>query len=96
MNEPVVTLDDRDPNGALELLGQLPQGAARRTLALRTRLRATRQARQTSQALDTARLLAIPRREAETRIADARTAPGRIVWAARLLTKTRPNISIVS
>ncbi|MBA4329772.1 MAG: heme biosynthesis protein HemY, partial [Polaromonas sp.] len=51
-------LDDRDPNGALELLGQLPQGAARRTLALRTRLRATRQARQTSQALDTARLLA--------------------------------------
>lgn len=51
-------LDDRDPSAALELLGQLPQGAARRTLALRTRLRATRQARQTLQALDTARLLA--------------------------------------
>jgi HemY protein len=51
-------LDDRDPAAALELLNQLPQGAARRTLALRTKLRATRQARQTSQALETARLLA--------------------------------------
>jgi HemY protein len=51
-------LDDRDPGAALELLNQLPQGAARRTLALRTKLRATRQARQTSQALETARLLA--------------------------------------
>jgi HemY protein len=51
-------LDDRDPAAALELLNQLPQGAARRTLALRTKLRATRQARQTPQALDTARLLA--------------------------------------
>lgn len=51
-------LDDSDPVAALELLGQLPQGAARRTLALRTKLRATRLARQTSQALETARLLA--------------------------------------
>ncbi|HYW58755.1 MAG TPA: heme biosynthesis HemY N-terminal domain-containing protein [Polaromonas sp.] len=51
-------LEDRDPAGALELLGQLPQGAARRTLALRIKLKATRQARQTSQALETARLLA--------------------------------------
>ncbi|MFI5444729.1 heme biosynthesis HemY N-terminal domain-containing protein [Polaromonas sp. UC242_47] len=51
-------LDDRDPAAALELLGQMPQGASRRTLALRTKLRATRQAGQTLQALETARLLA--------------------------------------
>ena len=51
-------LDDRDPVAALEFLNQLPQGAARRTLALRTKLRATRQAGQTPQALETARLLA--------------------------------------
>ncbi len=51
-------LDDRDPAGALEMLNQLPQGAARRTLALRTKLRATRQSRQIPQALETARLLA--------------------------------------
>ena len=51
-------LDDRDPAGALELLNQLPQGTARRTLALRTKLRATRQAGQLPQALETARLLA--------------------------------------
>ena len=51
-------LDDRDADAALDWLTQLPQGAARRTLALRMRLRATRQLRQTAQALDTARLLA--------------------------------------
>ena len=51
-------LDDRDPAAALDWLGQLPQGAGRRTLALRMRLRATRQLRQTAAALDTARLLA--------------------------------------
>lgn len=51
-------LDDRDPGAALEWLSQLPQGAGRRTLALRMRLRATRQLRQTGAALDTARLLA--------------------------------------
>ncbi|MDP3356516.1 MAG: heme biosynthesis HemY N-terminal domain-containing protein [Polaromonas sp.] len=51
-------IEDRDPAAALELLNQLPQGAARRTLALRTKLRATRLARQTAPALDTARLLA--------------------------------------
>ncbi len=51
-------LEDRDPGAALEWLGQLPQGAARRTLALRMKLRAARYARQTPQALETARLLA--------------------------------------
>ncbi len=51
-------LDDQDGGTALEWLGQLPQGAARRTLALRMKLRATRQAQQTLQALETARLLA--------------------------------------
>lgn len=51
------TLDDRDSEGALERLAALPQGAARRTLALRIKLKATRLARQTQEALDTARLL---------------------------------------
>lgn len=51
-------LDDRDPATALARLSQLPQGVARRTLALRLRLRAARLARQTADALDTARLLA--------------------------------------
>ncbi len=50
-------LDDRDARAALERLAVLPQGAARRTLALRIRLKATRLARQTQDALDTARLL---------------------------------------
>ena len=51
-------LDDHDAQAALEWLTQLPQGAARRTLALRMKLGATQQLRQTLQALDTARLLA--------------------------------------
>lgn len=51
-------LEDHDANAALDWLGQLPQGAARRTLALRMKLRAARYARQTIQALETARLLA--------------------------------------
>jgi len=51
-------LDDQDASAALDWLAQLPQGAARRTLALRLRLRATRQVRQIPQALETARLLA--------------------------------------
>jgi HemY protein len=51
-------LDDRDPVTALARLSQLPQGVARRTLALRLRLRAARLARQSADALDTARLLA--------------------------------------
>lgn len=51
-------LDDRDAAAALDWLTQLPQGAARRTAALRLKLKATRQLKQTVQALDTARLLA--------------------------------------
>ena len=51
-------LDDRDAAAALDALTQLPQGAGRRTLALRMKLRATRQLRQTREALETARLLA--------------------------------------
>jgi HemY protein len=51
-------LDDRDPATALARLAQLPQGVARRTLALRLRLRAARLARRTAEALETARLLA--------------------------------------
>lgn len=50
-------LDDRDSDGALEWLAALPQGAARRTLALRIKLKATRLAGQTMSALETARLL---------------------------------------
>lgn len=51
-------LEDHDAAAALDWLAQLPQGAARRTLALRMKLRAARQAQQTLQALETARLLA--------------------------------------
>ena len=51
-------LDDRDASDALRRLAELPQGAARRTIALRIRLKASRLAGQTSTALDTARLLA--------------------------------------
>lgn len=51
-------LEDHDPQGALEWLDDLPQGASRRTIALRLRLKAARMARQTRLALETARLLA--------------------------------------
>lgn len=51
-------LDDRDASTALERLAELPHGAARRTVALRIKLKATRLAQQTQPALDTARLLA--------------------------------------
>ncbi|MDP3618327.1 MAG: heme biosynthesis HemY N-terminal domain-containing protein [Ramlibacter sp.] len=51
-------LDDRDPQAAMLWLRELPQGAARRTLALRLKLKATRLAARSAEALDTARLLA--------------------------------------
>jgi HemY protein len=51
-------LEDREPEAAMQLLQLLPQGAARRTVALRTRLRASRQAGEPLEALETARLLA--------------------------------------
>ncbi|WP_296444959.1 heme biosynthesis protein HemY [Rhodoferax sp. UBA5149] len=51
-------LEDQDAQGALQWLDDLPQGASRRTIALRLRLTAARMARQTLPALETARLLA--------------------------------------
>lgn len=51
-------LDDHDPDAAVRWLQGLPQGAGRRTLALRTRLKASRQAGAAAEALETARLLA--------------------------------------
>jgi HemY protein len=51
-------LEDREPGAAIELLKGLPLGAGRRTVALRTRLRASRQAGKPLEALETARLLA--------------------------------------
>jgi HemY protein len=51
-------LDDRDAAAALRWLEELPQGAGRRTLALRVKLKAARQAHRTQEALETARLLA--------------------------------------
>lgn len=51
-------LDDRDAARALELLDELPPGAARRTQALRLKLQALRMARRPLEALHTARLLA--------------------------------------
>lgn len=51
-------LEDRDAPVALARLEELPQGAQRRTLALRIRLKAARQDGRTLEALETARLLA--------------------------------------
>lgn len=51
------SLHDGDPDAAIAWLRELPQGAARRTLALRMKLKAARLARQTADALETARLL---------------------------------------
>ena len=50
-------LNDRDANAALQWLDQLPQGVARRTLALRLRFKAARLAGHSKVALETARLL---------------------------------------
>jgi len=52
------SLDDRDPQAAMAWLKELPQGVARRTIALRMKLKAARLAGQTGEALETARLLA--------------------------------------
>ncbi|RYF37511.1 MAG: heme biosynthesis protein HemY, partial [Comamonadaceae bacterium] len=52
------SLDDRDPHAAMAWLKGLPQGAGRRTLALRIKLKAARLAGQSAEALETARLLA--------------------------------------
>ena len=51
-------LDDRDASRALALLADLNPGVARRTQALRLKLQATRLAKQSLEALRTARLLA--------------------------------------
>jgi HemY protein len=51
-------VDDRDADKALQLLAALPPGVARRTQALRLKLQAARMAREPTQALHTARLLA--------------------------------------
>jgi HemY protein len=51
-------LDDREPQAAMGWLKGLTQGAARRTLSLRLKLKAARLARHTQEALETARLLA--------------------------------------
>ena len=59
-------LDDHDAEGALQFLDELGQGAGRRTLALRMRLKAARMARRTVPALETARLLAKHRALSET------------------------------
>jgi HemY protein len=51
-------LDDRDATGALQWLAQLPGGAARRTLALRLKLKAAQLDHSSAEALETTRLLA--------------------------------------
>jgi HemY protein len=52
------SLDDRDAQTSLQWLDQLPQGVARRTVAMRLRLKASRLAERPAQALETALLLA--------------------------------------
>jgi HemY protein len=51
-------LDDRDATAAMRWLAQLPSGAARRTLALRIKLKAAQMENLSVEALDTTRLLA--------------------------------------
>ena len=51
-------LDDRDASGALSWLAQLSSGAARRTLALRLKLKAAQLSNQSVEALETTRMLA--------------------------------------
>ena len=51
------SLQDQEPEAAMTWLRGLPQGAARRTLALRTKLKAARLARRSADAMETARLL---------------------------------------
>jgi len=51
-------VEDRDADGARSRLAELPQGAARRTQALRLKLRAARLGGATADALEVARLLA--------------------------------------
>nr|WP_315464027.1 heme biosynthesis HemY N-terminal domain-containing protein [uncultured Rhodoferax sp.] len=50
-------LEDRDAAAAVQWLEQMPVGTARRTIALRLRFKAARQARNTRVALDAARVL---------------------------------------
>jgi HemY protein len=52
------SLQDHEPQAAINWLQDLPGGASRRTLALRMKLKAARLARHTGAALETARLLA--------------------------------------
>jgi HemY protein len=52
------SLDDRDASSALKWLAQLPSGAARRTLALRLKLKAAQLDNASVEALETTRLLA--------------------------------------
>lgn len=58
--------DDRDAAASLQWLDQLPQGAARRTVALRLRFKVARLAGQAKTALETARLLTKHRAFSET------------------------------
>lgn len=51
------SLEDRDAGAAMDWLAQLPSGVARRTVALRMRLKVARLAGKTDFALETARLL---------------------------------------
>jgi len=52
------SLDDRDAEGSLGRLAQLPSAVSRRTVAMRIQLKAARLAGQTARALETALLLA--------------------------------------
>jgi HemY protein len=52
------SLNDREPQAAMAWLKGLPHGVARRTVALRMKLKAARLAGETAEALETARLLA--------------------------------------
>ncbi len=77
-------IDDRDAARAIELLGELPPGVARRTQAMRLRLLAQRLTQQPLPALQTARLLAKHQAFSPTAAASLfRTLAGEALDAAR-------------
>ncbi|MDR7306401.1 HemY protein [Rhodoferax saidenbachensis] len=73
--------DDRDPGAAMQWLDQLPQGTARRTIALRLRFKVARQAGKARMALDASRLLT--KHRAFSEVAGAGIARGLVLEMIR-------------
>ena len=81
-------LDDRDAAAAVEWLDHLPQGASRRTVALRLRFKAARMASRNLDALETVRLLTKHRAFSES--AGKSIAPRAGIGAGACSARPRP------